>query len=378
MQLKNNSLKNLAYVLFAFGSLTIASKANASLLVPIIHNNGNFLWEGSIIDESVDRAEETETKTFNPTLFWDVNVIRGDFDNGLINNDIKVTAEHKNNPHGEPPPLNELEALLLNIFPGSNGGANVDTELHGFHIDELNISYEKVNSMISRLNIKLTHPDDNAPDKMFRDLNKLNLGNIELATTQIDFDAITNNLSFSDIIIDSVFLNGDIPTFTDSILGGKINISDSSLLFPDSQSKGWFFEDTTYEITVDGTTVLTADLVNPFLFDEKVVFSSEVQNIPKNLVFDSEIQSLLDNIVINNAINSPYLDELQASIDNGEERFISIFSNVVSETNMFTATGVTKGIVWDDGRVKTPEPSAALGLFSVCCIGLGLKYTKKF
>ena len=82
---------------------------------------------------------------------------------------------------------------------------------------------------------------------------------------------------------------------------------------------------------------------------------SEIHGLDSDLFFGSELQATMDNIFINNEIDSPYLNDLLFNLEESEQRFVSIFSNIVSETDNFNTFGSSEIIVWEDG-FKVPEP----------------------
>lgn len=204
------------------------------------------------------------------------------------------------------------------------------------------------------------------------------LGNALLENrSRIDFNPANNTISFENTTIDTVFLNDNIPSLNDPILNGLMIIGDTVLSEFDFENLGWLFEHTTYEVVVNGNTVLTADLINPFLFNEEASISSDIHGLADDLLFDSNLVALMDNIVIDNTINSPYLDDLQENVDNEKQRAIAIFSNIVSETDSLTTSGSSEAIMWDDGIRTVPEPSAPLSLLGIGIGGLGLTLKRK-
>ena len=164
----------------------------------------------------------------------------------------------------------------------------------------------------------------------------------------VTFDGVSN-LSFSDILIDTVILGGGLPSVDDPIEGGTFLIDDTSLLGETSGGEGFSFSDTVFEIQVEDETVLTANLIDNFLFSD----AGE-----KHPAMDSEFQGVVDNIVINNTISSPYLDDLQAFIDEGGENFFSFSSNILSATNNLSIIGSSEGKSWIDGAKKVSEPTS--------------------
>ncbi len=200
-----------------------------------------------------------------------------------------------------------------------------------------------------------------------------------------------DKLSFNDLSITSLQLTGGLPSLGDPFLGATVLIGDTSLAdFPsiDADHEGdggttitdnmtledfWYFEDTTLEIRVGSTTVLTADLVDNFLY----IGGGDHPE------FDSEFQSQLLNISINNTIGSNYLNDLQSYIDQGGLSHWSFFSNILSASNNLqqdlSSPVSSDGIFWIDGtaRVRVPEPSSVLGLLAFGALGAGSALKRK-
>ena len=167
-------------------------------------------------------------------------------------------------------------------------------------------------------------------------------------------------LSFSNITINSLFLDAGVPSINDPLFGAEILIDDVSLLGANPDGQGWFFDDTMLQILANGTSVLTANIVDSFLF----------RGGGDDSEFDSEFQGGLTNISINNAINSSYLNDLQAFIDEGRSSHLAIFSDILSETNNLDASGASDGVVWIDGTQQSvPEPSSTIGLLTFITLG---------
>ncbi len=195
-------------------------------------------------------------------------------------------------------------------------------------------------------------------------------GNLENKSS-VDFNS-NGTLSFGNIAIDSLFLNGGIPSVTDPLLGATALISNTVVegsnptLLGDNSNEGFFFEDTTYSILVDGTPVLTADVINSFLFVGGGVKPE----------FDSEFQGVLDNIVINNTIDSPYLDDLENYTQAGGLSHLAFFSNILSDTNNLTTSGSSEGIAWADAT-EVPEPTSTLAFLGLGTLGAASTLKRK-
>lgn len=182
------------------------------------------------------------------------------------------------------------------------------------------------------------------------------------------FDGV-DKLSFSNIFIDTVFLDGGIPSNDDPILGANVLVNDISLIGGSVDDGGFTFEDTTIQFIASGIPVLTADVRDTFLF----VGSKANPN------FDSEFQGIMDNIVINNLINSPYLDQLQVGIEAGDMNHFAFASNLLSATNNLTMASSSTGQTWaQDGTKKSvPESSTILGLLTISGMALGTSKRKQ-
>lgn len=167
-----------------------------------------------------------------------------------------------------------------------------------------------------------------------------------------------NKLSFGNVVAQLLLLNGGIPSMGDPLEGATFVIGDTSLI--GANSEGWEFDDTTLALIMNGTTVLTADVIDSFLFPGSMSHPE----------FDSHFQGLLSNIFIDNTLNSPYLDDLQAFIDAGGLSFFSFSSDILSATDNFTVAGTSEGIAWGQDAAKTPEPSSIFGLLAFGGLGL--------
>ncbi len=187
-----------------------------------------------------------------------------------------------------------------------------------------------------------------------KDINKPQLqdnGSNSVSFTGTDLD-------FSNLIVTEALLNNQIPSIGDPILGGNILVGSTSLLIEDP-GNGWFFSDSTYQILVGGIPVLTADLVDNFLF-------TGGGSMPD---FDSEFQGTIQNIEINNSINSPYLESLQVQIDSPQ--FLSVFSNILAETDNLAMPGFAETVTMA-GFSSVPEPSSILSFLSLGTLGAAL------
>lgn len=204
------------------------------------------------------------------------------------------------------------------------------------------------------------------PKRRKREKNKKGHGDLQKLTLgTVTFDG-AEQLSFSDIVIDTVLLDNGIPSIGDPLESADFLIDETSLTAVIPAQQGWFFEDTNYRIVVDGISVLTAELVDVFLY----VGGGEHPE------FDSEFQGTLNNIVINNIIGSPYLDALQADLQSGDARLLSVFSNILSETNNLTSSGSSEIIVWEDGT-EVPEPTSTLSLLVLGTLGAASALKRK-
>ena len=197
----------------------------------------------------------------------------------------------------------------------------------------------------------------NPPKKKDSDEDKPASGQFQ-PEGKIDFNGL-DLLSFTDILVDTALLDGGIPSLEDPILGAEIIIDDTILLGPSSDGEGWFFQDTALQFVVEGVSVLTADLVDAFLFSG---------GSPKAPMFDSEFQAVLDNIVFNNTINSDYLTDYEVFIDAGGLSHFSFPSNILAATENLTSPGSSEGKAWVDGT-EVPEPSLILGLLALGTLG---------
>lgn len=304
-----------------------------------------FLYELAVGIEGFDKDLE-EAKNVKASVQWAlivVNDISGQLVGQILFTPDELKLENENGAKKDPESGNIKNEALSLVFGG------IDGKPLGDYLIAITGS-EMV--MGSSLNNKV-------PRRMERDENKKGHGDLKQSTLgTVSFDGI-DQLSFSDILIDTVLLDGGIPSLGDPLEGGEFLIDNTSLLgfIPDGQ--GWFFDDTTYQVLVGGIPVLTADVVNNFLY---VGGGAHPE-------YDSEFQGILDNIVINNVINSPYLDALQADIDAGEPRLLSVFSEILSNTQNLTTPGSSEAIVWDDGK-KVPEPSSIFSIFAIGGLGL--------
>ena len=175
------------------------------------------------------------------------------------------------------------------------------------------------------------------------------------------FDGV-DNLSFSDIVVDTVLLNDGSVSIGDPIEGGNFLVGDTSLIGP-IDDEGWLFDETTFQIEVGGETVFTADLVNNFLF---------VGGGEEHPGSDSEFQGEFDNIVINNTINSTFLDNFSDFIDAGGRSHFSFASNLLSTTNNLTIAGSSEGETWVDGTgTAVPETTSPISLLVLSTLGAG-------
>ncbi|WP_293065424.1 PEP-CTERM sorting domain-containing protein [Okeania sp. SIO2B3] len=182
---------------------------------------------------------------------------------------------------------------------------------------------------------------------------------------QISFDNESQTLSFGNMTVTPTLkLNDGSDSIADPLEGATITIGTSTLLDVDIE-QGWFLSNSTIEYLVGEVPVLTADLVNGFLFRE----GGEPQ-------FDSEFQYDLTNISVNNFIDSPYLDGLQTYTENGNSSFLSFNSNILDLSNNLTISAISTGEVSVDGK-KIPEPTSVLSLLAIGTLGAASTLKRK-
>nr|WP_293093411.1 hypothetical protein [Okeania sp. SIO2F4] len=181
---------------------------------------------------------------------------------------------------------------------------------------------------------------------------------------EVSFDSENQTLSFGNMSVSPTLkLNDGSDSIADPLEGATITIGTSNLLIDIEQ--GWFLSNSTIEYLVGDVPVLTADLVNGFLFRE----GGEPQ-------FDSELQYDLANISVNNFIDSPYLDGLQTYTENGNSSFLSFNSNILDLSNNLTISAISTGEISVDGK-KVPEPSSTTTIFALGTLGAASTLKRK-
>ena len=404
--------KKLILLLFSItiNKFVLISQAGASSFTPISLIDTKhfftafFQWDGTVDDpnfqgfDGISRGDFPQICPDNGGSCWDFDV---SFSDNQVNG-YRLLASGKHIVRADPQDNNAMgedfgrdfnDIVLLpnsppdfSKFPNTNNFTAIPSTVasngcveHLPHEDCYNLSYffpANADAITFKFTgIHIGDIPDNHQKKVDNQQNHQGNAKVQNRAT-VTFDLPTNKLSFENAIIDTVFLNNNISTIDDPILNGEMIVGDTILIGSDPSNQGWFFSDTTYEIIADNATVLTADLVDMFLFDEEIIISPEIHGLEEDLIFDSELQAFMDNIVINNVINSPYLNQLQENIDNGKQRGIAIFSDIVLETNGFTSTGSSESIIWDDA-IKTPEPSSSLSFFAIGLAGITLSLKHK-
>lgn len=183
--------------------------------------------------------------------------------------------------------------------------------------------------------------------------------------SKLSFDSNTSTLSFSDMVVTPTLkLSDGSESLADPLEGATIRIG-TTILLGNETSQGWSLANTIIEYLVSDVPVLTAGLVNGFLFKGG---GAEPQ-------FDSELQYDLANISVNNFINSPYLSSLQTYTENGNSSFLSFYSNILASSNNLTTSSLSTGQVSVDGKV--PEPSSVIGLLAIGTLGAASTLKRK-
>ena len=337
---------------------------------------------GAGIDNS-DTIELDDFQDFNgnpmTTIkgdWWEVVSINLEIDDSssivfLDTDDINIdySVRHFKPPHpelGEGPGNNlKIENLAIDANIAGKVQIQNDIEPHNPHVDLLLGRLEATSG--NKFDIgswefkgRTIHPD---PSKLIpRDFNKPHQGNSQANNrSQISFNSANNQISFTNATIDTVFLEGGVINPNDPIIDGQMVIDDILILEEDPEGKGWFVDDSIFEILVNDAPVLTADLMPGFLFNQPTTITTKY-GVPESTTFSSELQLMLQNITITNTIDSPYLENLQKSVESGEERFISVLSDLPTVTNNLTISNSSSSIVWEDGK-KVPESTPSLVIF---------------
>lgn len=166
-------------------------------------------------------------------------------------------------------------------------------------------------------------------------------------------------LSFEDIALDTIQLDGSVPSPGDPIADARLFIDDVALIR--SVSGRSYFAPAGLRINDGLNDLLVANLIDITLFDGGA----------EHPELDSVLQGKLDRVSIDNAIGSPILDELQLAFDSGRRMHVSFFSDILTASEALTSSGSSTGIFWVDGTA-IPEPGTlALMILGILGFGLG-------
>lgn len=197
------------------------------------------------------------------------------------------------------------------------------------------------------------------------DPKKPGSGDLKESLGSLNFDGGTQ-LSFSSIVTDSLFLNGGAPSVGDPLLGSDILISNTNIT-PDPNGNGWFADDVTYQVISGGNSVITASGTDCFLF----------RGGGAHPEYDSEFQCSLENFLFNNTIASPFIDSLEDYTNAGGSSFLTMFTNIISQTDDLSLSGSSEGITWVDGSATVPETTPTLSILALGTLGVASMRKRK-